>query len=407
MPSFTYKAKNGPSKIITGIIQADNEEDAVNKILESGHVPLAVELQTASPFAAKKRSRDKNDSSPAPLGAVAVFTRQIADMTEAGIPLLRCLEILIRQSQHPSIKVILEKVHEFVKEGGSFSSALAQFPQTFPLFYINMIRSGELGGNLSQTLNRLADFIDNDIHIRQQIKGSLLYPGIIFAVGLLTIFILMTFVLPKLTIMFEDFDTQLPLPTQAVIAASAFFAQFWWLLLLLTGAAAYAAVRWLQTPQGQTNTQQLLLKLPLLKIFVQHSQMALFSRSMATLLEGGVNISSALESVAQTIDNPFFKEEIYKIAHKVKEGSSLTAAARECPYFSELAINLIIVGEEGGKLEKGLYKLASICERSTAQTAQRFVTILGPVVLIVIVSIVGFVIVSMLLPMFQMNMIIN
>jgi general secretion pathway protein F len=407
MPNFTYRAKSGPSKIITGIIQADNDKEAVAKILQSGHTPLEVKLQISAVASNVSSRQSKNDGSKAPLPTVAIFTRQMCDMVDAGIPLLRCLEILIHQNQHPSMLIIIESMHEFVKGGGSLSGALAQFPQTFPLLYINMVKSGELGGYLPQVLNRLADFIEKDIEIRSQIKGSLLYPAIIFLVGVLTMFVLLTFVLPKLTVMFEDFDTALPLPTQIVIAISGFFARFWWLIVLAVGAGVYLMKRWLKTVQGRRSLENFILKVPLLAPFVRNAQMALFSRTMGTLLESGVSISSALESVTETIDNVLFKEELQRITQKVKGGSSLTAAVKGCPFFSEVAINLIVVGEEGGKLEKGLYKLATMCERATAETARNFVTILGPVVLVVIVAIVGFVIVSMLLPMFRMNMIIN
>ncbi len=408
MPNFIYKAKSGPSKIITGMLQAENEQEAVNKILQLGQVPLDVRLE--SPGASVRRGKirkSKENVSKVPLATVAIFTRQMCDMVDAGIPLLRSLEILLHQAQHPSMLLVLESMHEFVKGGGSLSGALAQFPETFPLFYVNMVKSGELGGYLPQVLNRLADFIEKDLQIRSQIKGSLLYPMIIFLVGVLTMFVLLTFVLPKLTVMFEDFDTALPMPTQIVIALSGFFSKFWWLILGVAGGAGYFIKRWLETTQGQMHVETFVLKVPLLKKYVQNSQMALFSRTMGTLLESGVSISSALESVTETIDNTYFKTELQKITQKVREGSSLTAAVKGCPYFSEVAVNLIVVGEEGGKLERGLYKLATMCERATAETAQNFMTILGPMVLVVIVAVVGFVIVSMLLPMFRMNMIIN
>jgi len=408
MPNFIYKAKSGPSKIITGMIQADNEQEAINKLLKLGNTPLEVKLQVNDQISTKRSlKRASQDVSKVPLATVAIFTRQMSDMVDAGIPLLRSLEILLHQAQHPSMMSVLESMHEFVKGGGSLSGALAQFPDTFPLFYVNMVKSGELGGYLPQVLNRLADFIEKDIQIRSQIKGSLLYPTIIFLVGVLTMFVLLTFVLPKLTVMFEDFDTALPVPTQIVIAVSGFFAQFWWLILLVVGGVTYFVKRWLETTQGQMYLETFVLKVPLLKKFVQNSQLALFSRTMGTLLESGVSISSALESVTETIDNTYFKTELQKITQKVKEGASLTAAVKGCPYFTEVAVNLIVVGEEGGKLERGLYKLATMCERATAETAQNFMTILGPLVLVVIVAVVGFVIVSMLLPMFQMNMIIN
>jgi type II secretory pathway component PulF len=270
-----------------------------------------------------------------------------------------------------------------------------------------MVKSGELGGYLSKVLNRLADFIEQDLIMRSQIKSSLLYPVIIFCVGLLTMFVLLTFVLPRLTVMFDDFGAALPLPTQIVIAVSGFFAQFWWLILGVVGGGIYYLQSWLKTTPGRLSLESFVMKVPILNEFVQSAQTALFAKTMATLLENGVTITAALESVTATMDNLLLKEHMQTVTLKVKQGGSLMDALKGSNYFSEVALNLIAVGEESGKLEKGLNKLAVMYERLTTETAKNFVTILGPMVLVVVVAIVGFVIIAMLLPMFSMNMIIN
>jgi general secretion pathway protein F len=413
MPQFTYKAKKSLKEVISGVITAESEQAAINKILQTGQTPIEIKLQ--------KGDVDEEVLSPAkspikkvtekslrvPLALVAVFTRQVFDMLDAGVPLLRCLEVLLHQNQHPNMQKVIESLHGFVQAGGSFSSALAQHPQVFPMLYINMVKSGESSGHLSEVLNRLAEFLEKDLEMRSKVKGSLLYPAIIMLVGMLTMFVLLTFVLPRLTVMFEDFDAVMPLPTQIVIGLSGFFASFWWLIILVTVGGYYYTTKWMKTSAGRRYVDTLILRVPLLSSFIKNVELARFSRTMGTLLESGVAIPSALESVTAIVENVVFKDEMKKITQNVRSGGSLTQSIKGNIFFSEIAVNLIAVGEESGKLEKGLFKLASTSERYTQETAQTFVTILGPAVLVIVVSIVGFIIVSMLLPMFRMNMIIN
>jgi general secretion pathway protein F len=408
MPNFIYKAKKSLKEVVSGVITADSEQAAINKILLSGQTPIEIKLREEGDVVPVLEASKKPEKLlRVPITVVAVFTRQIFDMLDAGVPLLRALEVLLRQRQHPSMFKVIESLHSFVQSGGSFSSALAQYPQVFPMLYVNMVKSGEFSGHLPEVLNRLAQFTENDIEMRSKVKGSLLYPAIIMCVGLLTMFVLLTFVLPRLTSMFEDFDAALPWPTQVVVATSSFFASFWWLILLVCGGIYLYVDKWSKTSKGRRSIDTQILKIPLLSSFIKNVELARFSRTMGTLLESGVAIPAALESVTAVVENVVFKEEMKKITQNVKAGGSLSQTIKGNEFFSEVAINLIVVGEESGKLERGLYKLATTCDRYTTETAQTFVTILGPAVLVIVVSIIGFVIVAMLLPMFKMNMIIQ
>jgi len=253
----------------------------------------------------------------------------------------------------------------------------------------------------------LAQFLESDMQMQSKAKSSLLYPAIIFLVGLLTLFVLLSFVLPRLTLMFEDFDAQLPLPTRIVVGISQIFAQFWWLMAAVITGAVFWIRSYIKTEKGKATIDEVSLKIPLLKSFIENTQLSRFSRTLGMLLESGVPIVTALESVTLVVDNYALQEEVRKMALSVKSGMSLTQAIKASALFPEMAVDLIAVGQESGKLEKGLYKLAANCERSSQELAQAFVTILGPAVLVVVVGLVGFMIVAMLLPMFQMNMIIN
>jgi type II secretory pathway component PulF len=339
--------------------------------------------------------------------ALFQFTRQLADLLEAGIPLARCMELLSRQRQFPRMVEIIESMTVTLQQGGSLSLALAQYPNVFSPLYVHTVKAAEASGQLPLVLNRLAQFLEADMQMQSKVKSSLLYPAIIFLVGLLTLFVLLSFVLPRLTLMFEDFDTQLPLVTRMVMAVSEIFAHFWWLMALVIAGAVLGTNSYLKTDKGKAALDGVVLRIPLLRSFIENTQLSRFSRTLGMLLESGVPIVPALESVTLVVDNSALQEEVEKMTLRVKSGMSLTQAIKASSLFPEMALDLIAVGQESGKLEKGLYKLAANCERSSKDMAEAFVTILGPAVLVVVVGMVGFMIVAMLLPMFQMNMIIN
>jgi type II secretory pathway component PulF len=407
MPQFSYKAKIGPQDVTSGLIEADTIAEAVSKLTSTGQMPVEVkpyEKPAASTLVFDRNARPQDKVSQA---ALYQFTRQLADLLEAGIPLARCMELLSRQRQFPQMVEVIEAMTVLLKQGGSLSFALAKYPRIFSPLYIHTVKAAEASGQLPLVLNRLAQFLETDMQTQSKVRSSLLYPAIIFVVGLLTLFVLLSFVLPRLTMMFEDFDAELPLITRIVVAISQFFAHFWWLMAAAIAGAAYWAHSYLKTAKGKTWLDTTSLKVPLLRSFIENTQLSRFSRTLGMLIESGVPIVTALESVTLVVDNSALQEEVRKMTFKVKSGMSLTQAIKTSALFPEMAVDLIAVGQESGKLEKGLYKLAANCERSSQEMSQTFVTILGPAVLVLVVGMVGFMIVAMLLPMFQMNMIIN
>jgi len=405
MAQFVYKAKKGPQDVTSGIIEAETITEAVTKLTNAGKIPIDVKLYMKINLSAS----DKSPGSDIKVSQVALFqfTRQLADLLEAGIPLARCMELLSRQRQFPVLVGIIESMTVLLQQGGSLSLALAQYPRIFSPLYIHTVKAAEASGQLPLVLNRLAQFLEADMQIQSKAKSSLLYPAIIFLVGVLTLFVLLSFVLPRLTLMFEDFDAQLPLATRIVVAISQIFAHFWWLMAAVITGMVFWVRSYLNTVKGKAWFDEFTLKIPLLKSFIENTQLSRFARTLGMLLESGVPIVTALESVTMVVDNSALQEEVKKMTLKVKSGMSLTQAIKASALFPEMAVDLIAVGQESGKLEKGLYKLASNCERSSQEMAGAFVTILGPAVLVVVVGMVGFMIVAMLLPMFQMNMIIN
>lgn len=406
---FIYKAKAGPTKIVEGAIEAERLDLAIKKIEDLGLTPLDVVL--ASPAEEKE---DKKSLLPAfsfskriPLSLIVTFTRQMCDLVEASVPLLSALQIAARQTRHEYFKETIMKMHDAVKDGGTFSSALDQHPAIFSKLYVNMVKAGELSGQLDAVLNRLAQLIEKNYETRQKVRSSLAYPALIVVVGIATVFVLITFVIPRITVIFEDFNQGLPFVTVVLLEISNFLSRFWWLVVLVIGSGLLYFRRWMQSPVGRRQWDLLKLSIPGLKNFIINVEIGRLARTLGTLLENGITIIDALKSVQDVVDNQILKEEIAEASLKVTQGSSLTKALERSPYFPESAISMMAVGEETGKLEKGLYKIADSYERQADETAKTIVSLLGPLVLVVVVGIIGTVVIAMLLPIFQMNLIVQ
>jgi general secretion pathway protein F len=411
MPAFKYKAKDGPQKLVDGVIEASSLDHAVRKIFELGLAPIDVNLTMVDDSDSQTKKTGKpsriNFSKRIKRSDVVLFTQQMGDLLEASVPLLRSLQIVSRQTQNYQLKKIIEAMTVSVRDGGSLSDALAQYPKIFSSLYTHMAKTGELGGNLDRVLLRLGDYLEKENETISKIKSSLAYPALIIGVGLLTVLVLLTFVIPRISVMFDDLDQTLPLPTVILVGLSGFFARYGWIILVFAVVTGFGVRQWLRTAHGRMQFDRWKLKVPVLGHYVETVEIGRLTRTLATLLEGGITINMALNSVWATIDNFVLRNEIKQVAQKVSNGSSLRSAIGQSSYFPEIVVNMIAMGEETGQLEKGLYKVADTFEKQADQLSKTMVSLLGPIILIVIVMIVGFVVISMLLPIFQMNLIIQ
>ena len=410
MPRFVYKAKKGPHELIDGTIEADNVESAVDKIIKLGYSPVDIFLESVkktSSAPAVKVSLPVINFNRVSLADINIFTRQAADLVDAGVPLLLVLGTVFNQTANPSLKEIVDKIRQFIQDGGTFSEGLAQYPHLFSALYISMVRSGELSGGLSIVLNRLAEFTEKDQETRTKVQTSLIYPLLMMGVGALTIFVLLTFVIPRLTTMFDDLSQSLPLPTMILIVVSGFFARFWWIVVLAAAATAFFLRKFFSSSEGRLWLDSKKLRLPFLGNFVKDVEIGRFARTLATLLEGGVVIVSALKAALGVLDNEVFKKDVEMMSEEVARGSSLSAVLKKSQHFPEDAINIIAIGEESGRLEQALYKLADAYERQSDRTIKVFTSLLEPILIVVMGSIVGFIVIAMLLPIFKMNLIIK
>jgi general secretion pathway protein F len=408
MPKFRYKAKKGPQEIVTGIVVAANADEAAADVFNQGLAVL--EIVAEDPSAVQLPSKTAKVlfiSRHVPAEQVALFTRQLYDLMEADVPVLWAFAVITKQIQHPKLKEIIRQVTVFIKGGGSLSAAMAQHPETFPPYYVNLIASGEMSGRLTEVLGRLAQFMEKDLEVRAKVKSGLTYPLVVLGVGLITIFVLLTFVLPRLAGIFEEFDAELPAVTQAVLSFSGFMNYTWYIWVLGAIGLVFLVKKLLSVSAYRSVFDKHTLNVPIIGDYIRQAELGRFGRTLGTMLENGVAIVPALESVSSGVSNLVLREELVRSAQRVKNGAALTEAMRQSPLFSEMALSMISVGEESGKMHKGLFKMADACERQTESLTSTFVTLVGPAVLVMIVMVVGFVILAMLLPIFQMNLIIN
>ncbi len=408
MPQFQYSAKEGPHKVVHNLITADSYDSAVKKIMQLGFVPLEVKIATAEAIQIKIKPVENPliFFTRIRLIDLTVMTRQISDLIEASVPILKTLQLVTNQTQNLRLRKIMTEITNSVKDGSYFSAALSRYPDVFSPLYTNMVKTGEVSGKLNVVMNRLADYLEKERETRGKIAASLAYPILIMGVGVITVFVLLTFVIPKLSIMFEDMDQKLPLMTTLLVNISNLFAKFWWLMFLAVGGGSVYFNRYIHTAIGKDWWDHFLLSVPYLKDFLQTVEVARFSRTLGTLVDNGVPITLALNSVMHTVDNLVFKEEIKKIAEEVTSGRSLKSALKNSRFFPERVVNMISVGEETGQLSRGLNKVADTFEREADHLVKMIVSLLGPVVLVIIVSLIGCVVIALLLPILQMNTIV-
>lgn len=405
MPTFTYKAKLGPTQLQQGSIEAENQEQAIKKISDLGLFPVELkagkEFKNISFFQRIRQRRKVGNQD------VIGFTRQLASLLESGLNILPSLNVIRSQAVTPSFVSIIDDITQNVKEGVSFSDSLARYENIFSPLYINVVRSGELSGRLTNVLDTLADFLEGQEELRQRIISALVYPALVLAVGILTVAILLIFVIPRIGAMYEDMGQMLPLPTQIVVGTSNVFLHYSWLFFVLIVVSIFLMNRIIRTKEGKDFIDRLKLKTPLLGRFIEKQHVVQFSRTLSLLLSSGIPIVTSLELVANTLSNRMIKAEVETMSKAIREGASLSASIKEVKYFPVFVANIISVAEESGTLERSLTRVAVSFEHDVERIIKTFMATLEPALIFLVGIVVGFIVISMLLPIFQINLIVG
>jgi general secretion pathway protein F len=314
---------------------------------------------------------------------------------------------LSQQTESKRLQLIVTDLADTIQEGGTLSDGLAKYPSIFSSLYVSITRSGELGGKLEHALGRLSDFLDKEEEMISRVQQAIAYPVFTCAVGLITIVVLMTVVIPRFVVMFEDLGQALPLPTLILVSTSTLMLKFWWLIIAAVMGIGYLLRQRIRSREVKLKLDRLKLTLPVIGILINKIEIARLSRTLATLLDSGIAILPALDAVADTVQNEEIKSELDGARQQVRDGASLGRSLKDAAYLPPYVINMITVGEEGGQLERVLFRIAISYEAQTDKAIRLFMNLLGPALILVMGVIVGFIVISMLLPIFQFNIMIR
>ncbi len=400
MAIFIYKARNSQGALVQGDIQAQTHEEAVQKILRDGLVPMDVQGQAV----AQRRVLVSFQSSSVSLEDLADFLRRFSDLIQADIALVRALQIVEKRTSRPLLREALKRVLARVSDGVPLSSAIAAEPKVFPSYWPGLINAGELSGQLKEILTRLTSLVEKEIETKARLLSGAIYPLLILMVGIITVCFLLVFVVPKLNEMFNELGQTLPLMTQLLLFVSALLAKTWWMIAIIISLMAAGIKQLLSTASGKLACERYLLKLPFWGEFMQTDDMERLARTIGILLESGVETVSALECAVQTLKRETFKVQMKKVVDAVRRGSGLSSAFSSSTVFTEDVINMISVGEESGRGAQGFLQWAQVCDRRLEAMTKIATALIEPALILLIGGVIGFIVMALLLPIFQMSL---
>ena len=397
MLDFQYKAKDKTTgRIIVGSIQADNEMAAGKLLLKQDLYPLEMKPKKASAFSTT------NTSGKVKMKHKVVFTRQLATLIKAGLPVAAALNSSMSQVEDRRMKAVIFKLTKAVEGGTQLSQALEQYPENFNTIYVSMVQAGEASGNLEITLERLANQLEKEAEITAKIRGALIYPAIVLVVILLVMGFMMTSVVPQIAELYKSFNKPLPFITQALMFLSSLITKWWFITLPAIVAVIYGLTVYLKSPAGKRNIDRIKLTMPPFNQLFIKMYMARFARTLGSLVASGIPILESLKLVSESLNNNILKAEVEIMAEEVKSGRALSEALQKTEYFLPLVGQMIKVGEDSGTMSDMLDRLASFYENEVDQAVKNISTIIEPVLIVFMGLIVMLMIVGILYPVYNL-----
>lgn len=398
MAVFVYKAKKGPGETVDGRIEADSRVVALARLDALGLSPISLDVDEF----AGRQGRIRHGRVPA--RDITIFTRQLAGLLRAGVPILRALTTIQQQSANPAFRAIVDDIVATVRDGSMLSEALGRRPAFFPELYVNMVRAGESVGALEEMLLRLAEARERDDELRGRVLAAVAYPALVLGIGAASVFVILAFFLPRILHLFDGMNTVLPWPTRMVMAVSGVFAHGWGWFLAGGAAAGWGLYRYARTRRGRLAIDAFVLRLPVAGRFALDTDLVRFSRTLALLLAGGVPIERALTLSAKTLVNRRLQEAVIQVGDDtVRRGASLADGFRRRPEIPLFLTNMMAVGEEAGRLDESLQEAAAFYQRELERDLRLMTTLLEPALILLVGAVVGFIIFAMLLPIFQIG----
>ena len=413
MAVYVYKGFDAAGRNTSGIVDADSARLARGKLRKSGIFPTELSeerQQSAALGGAEGLLRRQFEFRQVFVRVTetdkAILTRQLATLIGAGIPVVDSLTALIDQVENPRIRVAVGQVRQRVNEGASLADAMAQHPKVFSSLYVNMIRAGEAGGALEVVLERLADYLESQVRLRNRVSAAMVYPMVMTVMAVLFIGVLVTFVVPKLTEIFKSINQPLPLATVLLIKLSDFMKVWWWAVIGAGIGAWFGFRRWKSSEKGRPAWDRFILRVPLVGKLARTVAVARFSKTLATLLSSGIPLIRSLEIVRNIMDNAILAAALDQARESITEGASIAQPLRASGQFPPMLIHMIAIGEKSGELEAMLGKVAEAYDNEVETTIAKMTSWLEPVMILVMATVVGAIIVSILIPIFNINQVI-
>ena len=399
MPIYEYKAVSAAGETITGEMQAPSEEVVIARIQEQGGIPIQAReagkgIRLGAMFAPRKGLSQRQ---------IGDMTQQLSTLLSAGLPLDRSLGILVELSDNERVKATVQKIRNRVREGGSLSDALEERHGVFSRFYINMVRAGEVGGSLDQTLARMAEYLERAKELKDNVVSALIYPALLVFLAIVSLMLLMVYVIPQFTPMFEDFGGDLPFMTRIVVGVGEVLQNFWWAIAGLVLAVSV----WFRSQMASAQTRFVwdgrFLKIKWVGDLLAKIETARFTRTTGTLIVNGVPLLSALTIAKNVMTNTVLSHDVADAAKKVKTGVPLARALAVDDHFPSLALQMISVGEETGRLDHMLLKVADTYDREVRVTIDRLMSLLVPVLTLGLALLIGMIVMSVLMAILSIN----
>ena len=391
MPRYYYKAVKLDGEEIEGEQDAVDEASLIKRLQAEGLLPI--QTRSAGGLVAQLARRRRRSLKAKD---IEIITRQLATLIEAGLTLDRSLGVLADLTPEEHVVKVLADLQDRVRGGDTFSAALEAQDGQFSKLYVNTVRAGEASGALSDVLARLADYLERSAELRSTVTSALVYPAILLVVAGLSVIILLVFVVPQFTTLFEDMGAALPLPTRIVVGAGEFFRGYWWALLVLIAVIALLIERWLQNPEHRRRFDYRVMRLPLLGDLIWKMETARFCHTLSTLLKNGLPLLSGLNLAKEVVDNRKIADGLDEVGEGLKHGRGLAEPMTSRAVLPQLALQMIRVGEESGTLDAMLAKVADIFDRETKASVQRMLTLLEPALIVGLGVVVAGIIMSIL-----------
>lgn len=409
MAQFNYKALTQDGEVLGGVLVAPHRRMALQSLESKGLIPTELEeigAEAAQSWLDRLTSLGKPGQPKIKGPDLTEMTRQLATMINSDVTLIEALGVIRDQAEQDNIRTVVGRLLEAVKGGDSLSSAMEEQPKTFSPLYISMVRVGEAGGMLDEALNQMADLLENEQEVKGEVRAALAYPLIVLGLGVVTVIVIFTFVMPRILNIFTGVEDALPLPTRILMGTGTFMRGHWWHIGLVLVAAGIGAAQLLRTDSGRLFWDRMRLRLPLAGPLVRKAGIARFSRCLGALVHGGVPLLEALQSVGALLDNRIMTRVVNGSVDSIKEGRSFADSLRESDLFPSMVTHMVAVGEKTGRLDQMLTRIAETYERQTRRLIRVLISLLAPMLIIVVAVVVAFIALALLLPIFKMNQLV-